>query len=101
MGGIVKLASPVPCITTCDVMVGAELPLCTSTFTQTEDPGTSDKHVITEVHMADLDYLTEVRFKPESNHCSTSAKHNLSFIFQELIKVKMANEQLRELNKTR
>ncbi len=49
-----KCSSPMPCVTTCDIKVG------------TEDPGTSDKHVNTEVHMADLDYLAEVRSEPES-----------------------------------
>ncbi|XP_047198488.1 RNA-binding protein 44 isoform X3 [Hippoglossus stenolepis] len=42
---------------TCDVMVGTESVPHVSTFTQSEDPQTADKHVITEVHMADLDYL--------------------------------------------
>ncbi|XP_054870911.1 RNA-binding protein 44-like [Amphiprion ocellaris] len=47
------------CRPTWDVNVGTELLLRTSTFTQTEDPETVDKHVITEVHMSDLDYLAE------------------------------------------
>ncbi|XP_044073793.1 RNA-binding protein 44 isoform X3 [Siniperca chuatsi] len=68
-----KYTSPMPGVTTCDIMVGTELALCMSAFTQTEDLGTSDKHVITEVHMADLDYLAE-----------------------EFIKLKMAKEELRE-----
>ncbi|TKS67842.1 RNA-binding protein 44 [Collichthys lucidus] len=50
---------PPPCVTTCDIRVGTEPAACTSASTQTEDPGSSDKHVITEVHMADLDYLAE------------------------------------------
>ncbi|XP_027146522.1 RNA-binding protein 44 isoform X2 [Larimichthys crocea] len=50
---------PPPCVTTCDVRVGTEPAACTSASTQTEDPGSSDKHVITKVHMADLDYLAE------------------------------------------
>ncbi|XP_029314287.1 RNA-binding protein 44 isoform X2 [Cottoperca gobio] len=54
-----RCTSPMPCVTTCDSMVGTERALCTSAVTQTEDPETADKHVITEVHMADLDYLTE------------------------------------------
>ncbi|XP_051260807.1 RNA-binding protein 44 isoform X2 [Dicentrarchus labrax] len=66
-----KYTSPTAGITTCDILVGTELALCMSASTQTEDPATSDKHVITEVHMADLDYLTE-----------------------EFIKLKMAKEQL-------
>ncbi|XP_018559878.1 RNA-binding protein 44 isoform X2 [Lates calcarifer] len=56
---IKKSSSPVSCIPTCDVMVGTELALSVSAFTQSEDPETADKHVITEVHMADLDYLAE------------------------------------------
>ncbi|KAI3355995.1 hypothetical protein L3Q82_017266 [Scortum barcoo] len=58
---------------TTEKYTSTELPQSTSAFTQTEDPGTSDKHVITEVHMADLDYLAE-----------------------EFIKLKMAKEELRE-----
>ncbi|XP_073330149.1 RNA-binding protein 44 isoform X2 [Pagrus major] len=54
-----KCTSPMPCVTVSDIMVGTEPALCMSGFTQTEDPETSDKHVITEVHMADLDYLAE------------------------------------------
>lgn len=49
-----------PPVTRRDVMVGTEPTQRTSAFTNTEAPGSSDKHVITEVHMADLDYLTEV-----------------------------------------
>ncbi|XP_054471447.1 RNA-binding protein 44 isoform X2 [Anoplopoma fimbria] len=64
--------SPVPRVTTCDTMVGTELALSTSAITQTEDPETADKHIITEVHMADLDYLAE-----------------------EFIKLKMVREKLR------
>lgn len=63
-----KYTSPMPCVTVCDVMVGTEPALCMAAFTQTEDPETSDKHVITEVHMADLDYLAEVRSEAERNH---------------------------------
>ncbi|XP_034549614.1 RNA-binding protein 44 isoform X2 [Notolabrus celidotus] len=63
-----------PPVTTCEVMVGTEPPQRTTAFSQTEAPGSSDKHVITEVHMADLDYLTE-----------------------EFMKLKRAEEELREL----
>ncbi|GLD56615.1 RNA-binding protein 44 isoform X3 [Lates japonicus] len=56
---IKKSSSPVSCVPTCNVMVGTELALSVSAFTQSEDPETADKHVITEVHMADLDYLAE------------------------------------------
>ncbi|XP_069388833.1 RNA-binding protein 44 isoform X3 [Paralichthys olivaceus] len=51
--------SPLHRVLTCDVMVGTEFVPRVSTFTQSEDPQTADKHVITEVHMADLDYLAE------------------------------------------
>lgn len=75
-----------------------ELALCMSAFTQTEAPGTSDKHVITEVHMADLDYMAEVRLEPKSNHFNSSSKtlHNLFLTFQEFIKLKMAKVELEE-----
>lgn len=63
-----KYTSPIPCVATCDIMVGTEPSVCMSAFSQTEDPGTADKHVVTEVRMVDLDYLTEVRLEPESNH---------------------------------
>ncbi|XP_074551028.1 RNA-binding protein 44 isoform X2 [Halichoeres trimaculatus] len=63
-----------PPVTKCDVMVGTEPAQCRSAFTNTEAPGSSDKHVITEVHMADLDYFTE-----------------------EFIKLKKAEEELKEL----
>lgn len=56
-----KYTSPIPCVMTCDIMAGTELALCMTAFTQTEDPKTSDMNVITEVHMADLDYIAEVR----------------------------------------
>lgn len=46
-----KCTSPMPPVPTCDATVG------------TEGPETSDKHVNTEVHMTDLDYLAEVRSK--------------------------------------
>nr|XP_019966393.1 PREDICTED: RNA-binding protein 44-like isoform X3 [Paralichthys olivaceus] len=51
--------SPLHRVLTCDVMVGTEFVPRVSTFVQSEDPQTADKHVITEVHMADLDYLAE------------------------------------------
>ncbi len=83
---------------TAEKSTSPELAQCMSAFTQTEDPGTSDKHVITEVHMADLDYLAEVRLKPKSNHYSSPRKtlHNLFLTFQEFIRLKMAKEELRE-----
>ncbi|XP_044221151.1 RNA-binding protein 44 isoform X2 [Thunnus albacares] len=59
MNTVETYISPMPCVPTCDVMVGTELTECVLAFTQTEDPATADKHVITEVHMADLDYLAE------------------------------------------
>ncbi|XP_036966881.1 RNA-binding protein 44 isoform X4 [Acanthopagrus latus] len=73
MNTVDKYTSPIPRVTVCDVMVGTEPALCMAAFTQTEDPETSDKHVITEVHMADLDYLAE-----------------------EFIKLRMVKEELRE-----
>ncbi|XP_039675034.1 RNA-binding protein 44 isoform X2 [Perca fluviatilis] len=68
-----KHTSTMPCATTCDVMVGTELAVCMSDATQTENPKTADKHVVTEVHMTDLDYLAE-----------------------EFLKLKMAQEELRK-----
>ncbi|XP_035860340.1 RNA-binding protein 44 [Sander lucioperca] len=70
--------STMPCATTCDVMVGTELAMCMSDATQTENPKTADKHVVTEVHMTDLDYLTE-----------------------EFLKLKMAQEELRKQKEKR
>lgn len=66
-------SAPAP-VAKCDAMVATELVQHMSAFTNTEAPGSSDKHVITEVHMADLDYFTE-----------------------EFIKLKEAKEELREL----
>uniref|UniRef100_UPI003AAB7B61 RNA-binding protein 44 n=1 Tax=Centroberyx gerrardi TaxID=166262 RepID=UPI003AAB7B61 len=56
-----RSTSPMPRATTCDVSVATEpsVALCTPAVTQTEGPSTADKHVVTEVHMADLDYLAE------------------------------------------
>ncbi|XP_078142056.1 RNA-binding protein 44 [Centroberyx gerrardi] len=56
-----RSTSPMPRATTCDVSVATEpsVALCTPAVTQTEGPSTADKHVLTEVHMADLDYLAE------------------------------------------
>ncbi|TDH06531.1 hypothetical protein EPR50_G00114400 [Perca flavescens] len=68
-----KHTSTMPCATTCDVMVGTELAVGMSEATQTENPKTADKHVVTEVHMTDLDYLAE-----------------------EFLKLKMAQEELRK-----
>ncbi|CAB1445314.1 unnamed protein product [Pleuronectes platessa] len=50
---------PQPRVTNCDVMVGTESVPRVSTFTQSEDPQTADKNLITEVHMSDLDYLAK------------------------------------------
>lgn len=58
---IKEYTSPLAFVDTCDVMVGTEPSVCLSAFTQTEDPGTADAHLNTEVNMADLDFLTEVR----------------------------------------
>ncbi|CAK6967641.1 RNA-binding protein 44 [Scomber scombrus] len=54
-----KYTSPMPRAPTCDAMVGTDLTEGVLAFTQTEDPATADKDIITEVHMADLDYLAE------------------------------------------
>ncbi|XP_034741222.1 RNA-binding protein 44 [Etheostoma cragini] len=54
-----KHTSTIPCATTCDIMVSTELTMCLSDATQTENSKTADKHVNTEVHMTDLDYLAE------------------------------------------
>lgn len=79
-----KYTSPMPCVATCDIMVGTEPSVCMSAFSQTEDPGTADKHVVTEVRMVDLDYLTEVRLKPESNHNSDFSKTQPVKLFRNL-----------------
>lgn len=75
--------STMPCATTCDVMVGTELAMCMSDATQTENPKTADKHVVTEVHMTDLDYLTEVRLNPKASYYNSSSKTlpHLLFLF--------------------
>ncbi|KAK2905685.1 hypothetical protein Q8A73_009628 [Channa argus] len=62
-----KSTSPVPWARTCDIMLGTEQTLCVSAFTQTDDPGTVDKHLVTEVHMADLDYLAAEFIKLETS----------------------------------
>ncbi|XP_059199339.1 RNA-binding protein 44 isoform X2 [Centropristis striata] len=73
-----RSTSPIRAVTGCEVGVGTEPPPLLSAVTQTEDPPTADKHVITEVHMADLDYLTV-----------------------EFMKLKLAQEQLREQKEKR
>ncbi|XP_062258377.1 RNA-binding protein 44 isoform X2 [Platichthys flesus] len=50
---------PHPRVPSCDVMVGTDSVPRVSTFTQSEDPQTADKNLITEVHMSDLDYLAK------------------------------------------
>ncbi|KAM8855212.1 RNA-binding protein 44 isoform 3-T4 [Spinachia spinachia] len=50
---------PGPCVTACDIMIGAEPAPCTSSVCKTEDPPTADKHVNTEVYMSDLDYVAK------------------------------------------
>lgn len=71
---IKKYTSPLACVDTCDVMVGTEPSVCLSAFTQTKDPGAADAHLNTEVNMADLDFLTEVRLKPENNYDRNNSK---------------------------
>lgn len=71
---IKEYTSPLACVDACDVMVRTEPSACLSAFTQTEDPGTADAHLNTEVNMADLDFLTEVRQMPESNYDGNNSK---------------------------
>lgn len=71
---IKEYTSPLACVDTCDIMVGTEPSVCLSAFTQTEDPGAADAHLNTEVNMADLDFLAEVRSKPESNYDRNKSK---------------------------
>ncbi|KAK9537268.1 hypothetical protein VZT92_004901 [Zoarces viviparus] len=52
-------SSLMPRVATADIAGGTELPPCTSAVTQTERPETADKHVNTELHMVDLDYIAE------------------------------------------
>ncbi|XP_026232738.1 RNA-binding protein 44 isoform X2 [Anabas testudineus] len=71
-----RSTSSVPHTPTCDVMVGTELAQCVSAFTQTDDQKSADKHIVTEVHMTDLDYLAA-----------------------EFLKLKAAQEKLKEKEK--
>lgn len=57
-------SSSVPCDTNGAVAAAALLPQCTSRFIQRDDLEKSDKNVNTELHMADLDFITEVRLYP-------------------------------------
>lgn len=79
-----KCTSPKLCAATCDIMVSAEPSVCVSAFSQTEDPATTDKNIVTEVHMADLDYLAEVRLKPESRHNSVFSETQAVALFRNL-----------------
>ncbi|XP_010779915.1 uncharacterized protein, partial [Notothenia coriiceps] len=63
-----KYISSTPRVTTCDVMVGTEMPLCTSADTQTTAPEAADKHINTEVHMVDLDSLVKAFTKLEGKY---------------------------------
>lgn len=71
---IKEYTSSLAFVDTRDVMVGTEPSVCLSAFTQTDDPGSADAHLNTEVNMADLDFLTEVRSKPESNYDRNNSK---------------------------
>lgn len=79
-----RYTSPKPCVATRDIMVGTEPSVCMSAFSQTEDPATTDKNIVTEVHMADLDYLAEVRLKPESHHNSVFSETQPVKLFRNL-----------------
>lgn len=59
-----RSTSPMLPVASFDVSVGTEISLvgCHEAATQTQSPVTTDKHVITEVHMTDLDYLAEVEW---------------------------------------
>ncbi|XP_061917451.1 RNA-binding protein 44 isoform X3 [Entelurus aequoreus] len=46
-------------VASCGIMVGPPLSDRSSAFTQTEGQATTDKNVITEVHMSDLDYIVQ------------------------------------------
>lgn len=71
-----KHTSPMPCVPTCDAMIGTEVVQCLSVFTQTEDLETADKHINTEVRMADLDYIAKVRLEPKQlSFIEAPAKH--------------------------
>ncbi|XP_033966161.1 RNA-binding protein 44 isoform X1 [Pseudochaenichthys georgianus] len=67
------ISSP-PRVTTCDVMVGPERPLCTSADTQTTGPEAADKHINTEVHMVDLDSLVKAFTKLKGREKSLACK---------------------------
>ncbi|KAJ4922512.1 hypothetical protein JOQ06_021569 [Pogonophryne albipinna] len=69
-----KHISSTPRVTTCDVMVGPEMPLCTSADTQTAGPEAADKHINTEVHMVDLDSLVKAFTKLKGREKSLACK---------------------------
>ncbi|KAM6986613.1 RNA-binding protein 44 [Aplochiton taeniatus] len=56
-----RSTNTLPLAPTCNISVGTDHSLGGNqqAATQTQSPATADKHVITEVHMADLDYLHE------------------------------------------
>lgn len=77
-----KHSSPTPSVSTCDAMISTELVPCPSVFTQTEDLKAADKHINTEVYMADLDSLTKVSCEPkELSLITASAKIVFFFVF--------------------
>ncbi|KAF3843537.1 hypothetical protein F7725_002386 [Dissostichus mawsoni] len=69
-----KHISSTPRVTTCDVMVGTEMPLCTSADTQTTGPETADKHINTEVHMVDLESIVKAFTKLKEKEKSLARK---------------------------
>ncbi|XP_058509129.1 RNA-binding protein 44 [Solea solea] len=46
-------------VSTCDAMVGTTLTSFTAAFTQSENPETADKSVLTELYMSDLDEIAK------------------------------------------
>ncbi|KAG7502303.1 RNA-binding protein 44 isoform X1 [Solea senegalensis] len=56
--GAVRRASE-SSVSTCDAMVGTTLTSFTAAFTQSENPETVDKSVLTELYMSDLDEIAE------------------------------------------
>ncbi|KAK1903034.1 RNA-binding protein 44 [Dissostichus eleginoides] len=69
-----KHISSTPRVTTCDVMVGTEMPLRTSADTQTTGPETADKHINTEVHMVDLESIVKAFTKLKEKQKSLARK---------------------------
>lgn len=71
-----RATSPIPSVCTCDAGVGTEQRIVMSTVSQTETPSTAHKHLNTEVHMIDLEYLTKefITIKNERDELLEKAK---------------------------